>query len=89
MWEADMSVFPIRILPWEEIRGQLHAIIEQEGGLVAIIGLTPVVLPKALWRRLQDFEGKKIGIVRTDLDFRLRNLEMEDHVTSDEHIEAV
>jgi pyrimidine operon attenuation protein/uracil phosphoribosyltransferase len=76
-----MSPSPIHIQPWEEFRGKLLELIEQESWLLAVIGTRQIVLPKTLKEKLQELEGKKIGILRTDLDFRLRNLEVEAHVS--------
>jgi hypothetical protein len=67
-----MTVFPMHFEPWMEARGLLHELREQDGQLVARIGPVLVTLPQGLEDRLSGLIGSKIGILRTDRDFRLR-----------------
>ena len=73
-----MTVFKFQHLrPWDEARGQLHELQEQDGCLVARIGPVIVAIPDELRERLRDQVGHVIGILRTDADYRLRCLDGE------------
>jgi hypothetical protein len=67
-----MTVFPVRLEPWMEALGQLHELKEQDGYLEARIGPTMVALPSELKEMLKDCIGRRIGILRTDIDYRFR-----------------
>ncbi len=72
-----MTAFPqevYRLQPWEEARGPLHELQDLNGCLVARIGPVVVALPEELRDRLQALIGCKVGVLRTDADFRLRSL---------------
>jgi hypothetical protein len=66
-----------RLPPWAEARGQLHELQEQDGCLVARIGPVIVAIPYELREKLCDQVGHKIGILRTDTDYRVRCLDGE------------
>ncbi|MFZ2472771.1 MAG: hypothetical protein WAW52_12640 [Methanothrix sp.] len=66
-----------RLQPWDEARGQLHGLQDLEGCLVARIGPVTVALPDELREKLRDKVGHKIGILRTDADYRFRCLDEE------------
>ncbi|VVB70048.1 Uncharacterised protein [uncultured archaeon] len=71
-----MTVLEIhRLQPWEEARGPLQELQEQDGCLVARIGPAVVALPDELREKLQGLMGKTVGILRTDFDYRLMVLE--------------
>lgn len=62
-----------RLVAWEEILGQLLRIEQpQDGYFVAQIGKLFVMLPEEMIVRLQGLQGRKIGILRTDADYRFR-----------------
>jgi len=67
-----MTVFPVRLALWMEVIGQLLELIDQDGCLVARIGSVEVLLPSELKEKLASFVGQKIGILRTDIDYRMR-----------------
>lgn len=67
-----MTVFPIRLEPWEELVGYFHELREDDGYIVAKIGPTLIVLPLELKQELQSHLGCKIDILRTDCDYRMR-----------------
>lgn len=58
---------------WEEVLGQLYHVEQpQEGCLTALIGKILVVLPEEMAAKLRGLQGQKIGILRTDQDYRVR-----------------
>ena len=58
---------------WTESLGTLHGVTRTEDDLcVAAIGPVTVFVPDELARRLEPHVGEKIGILRTDHDYRLR-----------------
>lgn len=67
-----MTVFPIRLEPWMDAIGPLHELQEQDGCLVAKIGPALVVLPSELYERLKDLIGRRIAVLRTDRDYRVK-----------------
>lgn len=74
---VGMTAFPLeayRLQPWEEARGPLHDLQDLNGCLVAHIGPAVVALPEDLRDRLQTLIGCKVGVLRTDTDFRVRSL---------------
>jgi hypothetical protein len=65
-------VFPIRLEPWTDAVGLLRELQERDGCLVARIGPVAVALPLELRVQLERLLGKKIGLLRTDKDFRIK-----------------
>jgi len=56
-----------------ESLGTLHGVTKTDDGLyVAAIGPVTVFVPDELARKLEPHVGEKIGILRTDHDYRLR-----------------
>jgi hypothetical protein len=66
-----LTVFSNWLRPWGEVIGPLHSLQKYEGGLLARIGQIDVLLPDELEARLRVLQGKTIGILRTDQDFRI------------------
>lgn len=74
----SVSKSPIWMEVWMEALGMLHEITEVEEGLyTAAIGPAIVFIPEELAERLESHIGEKIGILRTDHDYRLRIFESE------------
>jgi hypothetical protein len=69
-----MTVFPVRLAPWVKAFGQLHELREQDGYLETCIGPTTFALPSELKEKLKDCLGRRICILRTDTDYRMRIL---------------
>jgi hypothetical protein len=70
---------------WMESLGTLHGVTRTEDDLcVAAIGPVKVFVPDELARKLEPHVGEKIGILRTDHDYRLRifGLERDDEFKS-------
>lgn len=63
---------PYYMRPWDEVLGTVHSIEEAEGCCLALISKIPVLLPQELAVRLREFQNQRIGILRTDTDYRLR-----------------
>lgn len=58
---------------WEEVLGPLYYIEQpQDGCFVALIGKIHVALPGEMAARLLELQGQRIGILRTDRDYRVR-----------------
>lgn len=70
-----MNAIPIRLESWMEIVGHVHELQEDDGYIVAKIGPAIVALPSELMEKLKDCVGQRIGILRTDVDYRFRVME--------------
>lgn len=57
---------------YEESVGDLHNIREVDGYILASIGPVIVILPHELGAKLKPLIGSRIGILRTEQDYRLR-----------------
>jgi len=64
-----------RLEPWTDVIGQLHELQSRDGCLLATIGPVVVALPPEIWDKLGGLTGRRIAILRTDQDYRLRCLE--------------
>ena len=62
----------IRLSPFEEAIGVLHELHEIDDSCLARIGSLCVSLPEYMASRLRGLEGRKIGVLRTDFDYRFR-----------------
>jgi hypothetical protein len=70
--DSDLRTY-YHLAIWEEVLGHLHRIEEpQEGCLVALIGKIHVALPEEMAARLLQLQGQRIGIIRTEQDYRIR-----------------
>ncbi len=70
-----MDSRPYYMQPWDEVLGPAISIEEFEGHCLALIGKIPVLLPQEMSGRLSEVKGQRIGILRTDNDYRLRVIE--------------
>ena len=70
---------PYHMRPWDEVLGPALGVEEHEDHCLALIGKIPVILPPRMAARLTEAKGKRVGVLRTDFDYRLRVLEAEDH----------
>ncbi len=61
-----------RLEAYEEAVGVLHSVHETNGYILANIGPVVVILPFKLGPELEPLTGERIGILRTEKDFRLR-----------------
>lgn len=66
----------IRLAPFEEAIGILHRIQEDSGYCVADIGPVRVFLPEEMGPKLDGLRGRKIGVLKTDRDYRFRVCDM-------------
>ncbi|VVB67557.1 Uncharacterised protein [uncultured archaeon] len=57
---------------YEESVGDLHNIREMDGYIMSSIGPVVVILPHELGAKLRPLIGSRIGILRTEQDYRLR-----------------
>jgi hypothetical protein len=71
-----VTVFPIHLHRWEECRGPLSALQDQDGQLLATIAGLVIVLPLELREKLEVLVGRKTGILRTEKDYRVRCLDV-------------
>ena len=62
----------VRLSPFEEAIGVFHKLQEFDGHCVANIGPVCVFLPEDMASKLKGLQGKKIGVLRTDRDYRFR-----------------
>ncbi len=68
-----VSSSPIWMEVWMESLGKLHEVSRTDDGFfVAAIGPVTVFVPDELARKLEPHIGEKIGILRTDHDYRFR-----------------
>jgi hypothetical protein len=70
---------PYRMRPWDEVLGQALGVEEHDDYCLALIGKIPVILPQEMAAKLEKTRGHRIGVLRTDFDYRLRVLEAEAH----------
>ena len=61
-----------RLQPYEEALGQLKNVQLLEGYALAEIGPVTVALPIEIGERLNSFIGQRIGVLRTEVDYRYR-----------------
>lgn len=61
-----------RLQPYEEALGQLKNVQILEGYALAEIGPVTVALPIEMGERLNSFIGQRIGVLRTEVDYRYR-----------------
>jgi len=62
-----------RLSPWEEVIGPVLDLKQNpEGFFAALIGKVLVALPDEIGSQLQGLQGQRIGILRTDIDYRMR-----------------
>lgn len=67
-----MNGQPYHMRPWDEVLGPDIDVEEYEGHCIALIGKIPIILPKEMAARLREAKGQRIGVLRTDNDYRLR-----------------
>lgn len=58
--------------PFEEAVGNLHNLRVDDPFVVAVIGPVEVLLPMEMEEALSHLIGKRIGVIRTDSDYRMR-----------------
>ena len=63
---------PYHMRPWDEVLGLALGVEEKDGHCLALVGKIPVILPKDMAARLTEAKGQRIGILRTDCDYRFR-----------------
>jgi hypothetical protein len=57
---------------YEEAIGVLHDVWEEDGYVLASIGPVVVVLPYELGAKIRPHIGSRIGILRTEYDYRVK-----------------
>jgi hypothetical protein len=65
-----------RLSPWEEAVGELREIHEEGNYCLAIIGPVTLALPLDMFAQLKDLRGKRVGILRTEQDYRIRDFKL-------------
>ena len=63
---------PYHMRPWDEVLGPALGVDEYDGHCLALIGKIPVILPQEMAAKLAEAKGQRIGILRTDCDYRFR-----------------
>jgi hypothetical protein len=63
---------PYHIRPWDEVLGPALGVEEHDGHCLALIGKIPVILPQEMTAKLAEAKGQRIGVLRTDCDYRFR-----------------
>ena len=74
-----MEAQPYHMRPWDEVLGPALGVEEHDGQCLALIGKIPVILPQEMAAKLAEAKGQRVGVLRTDFDYRLRVLEAEAH----------
>lgn len=72
-----MEGHPYYMRPWDEVLGPALEVAEHDDHCLALIGKIPVILPQELAARLTEAKGQRVGILRTDNDYRLRLIQGE------------
>lgn len=68
---------PYHMRPWDEVLGPAHEVEEHDDHCLALIGKIPVILPQELAARLTEAKGQRVGVLRTDIDYRFRLIQGE------------
>jgi hypothetical protein len=63
---------PYHMRPWDEVLGPVLGVEEEEGHCLALIGKISVILPQDMAVRLKASNGQRIGILRTENEYRFR-----------------
>ncbi len=63
---------PYHMRPWDEVLGPDLEVEEHDGDCLALIGKILVCLPLEMAARLRAAKGQRVGILRTDNDYRFR-----------------
>ena len=58
--------------PFEDVIGNLSEVAETDGHKIATIGGVCVSVPEDIATRLQPNIGKRVGLLKTDSDFRIK-----------------
>jgi len=62
-----------RLSHWEEVIGPLLDVRQNpEGFFEVLIGKVLVALPEEIGEKLNGLNGQRIGILKTDVDYRMR-----------------
>ncbi len=87
----DKQKIAKRLSPWSEIAGSLEAVQEEDGLLVACLNSGRIVVPDEMAEELQGYLGKRIAILRTDMDYRIRELPPipVEHIVLEVHLNRV
>jgi hypothetical protein len=78
----ETEVMVTRLMPWEECFGLCHKIELDNDLLVTHIGKISIVLPIEMASRFRELEGKWIGVLRTDRDYKIRILDDQNRIGS-------
>jgi len=74
-----VNIFEAYLLsPWEECALLLDTLIEEDGWLIACGGKVRIRLPLIMKTDLNKCLGRRISILRTDIDYRMRILDCQD-----------
>lgn len=57
---------------WEEAIGDLYGVKQEEGHVLASIGPVVIILPFELGAKIRPHIGSRIGILRTENDYRVK-----------------
>jgi hypothetical protein len=63
---------PYHMRPWDEVLGPYLEVEEHDGYCLALIGRILVCLPQEMAVRIREAKGQRVGILRTDNDYRFR-----------------
>lgn len=63
---------PHHMRPWDEVLGPVNSVEEEDGHCLALIGKIPVILPQDMATKLAEAKGQRVGVLRTDCDYRFR-----------------
>lgn len=74
-----MDSQPYHMRPWDEVLGPALGVEEHNDYCLALIGKIPVILPLEMAAKLAEAKGQRVGVLRTDFDYRLRVLEADAH----------
>jgi hypothetical protein len=83
---AIVEVVPLTIFegyclkPWDEAIGLLKEVENLEGHILAKIGPVTIALPDEMGERINPFIGQRIGVLRTENDYRFRVIAPSKHI---------
>jgi hypothetical protein len=67
-----MDGHPYYMRPWDEVLGPALGVEEHDCHCLARFGKIPVILPQEMATKLAEAIGQRVGVLRTDKDYRFR-----------------
>lgn len=70
-----LTVYPHHLQAWDEIIGHVRDVQTSDSYALVTIGRITVVLPLEMAEQLTFFMDRRVGILKTETDYRMRVME--------------